>query len=86
MLSNSRHPSDEAVIRSKSDVENCGESTGRWVLAAAILGSSVSFIDGTVVNVALPVLQTSLQASVAQTQWIVEAYSLMLSARLNQNW
>jgi EmrB/QacA subfamily drug resistance transporter len=59
---------------------DCSETTGRWVLAAAILGSSISFIDGTVVNVALPVLQSSLQASVAQTQWIVEAYSLMLSA------
>jgi len=80
MLANSKLPCDEAVIRSDRDVQDCERKVGRWVLAAAILGSSISFIDGTVVNVALPVLQTSLQASVAQTQWVVEAYSLMLSA------
>ncbi|HXI57555.1 MAG TPA: MFS transporter [Polyangia bacterium] len=55
---------------------------GRWVLAATILGSSLSFIDGTVVNVALPVLQQKLQASAAQTQWVVESYTLLLSAFL----
>ena len=56
------------------------ESAGRWVLAAAILGSSISFIDGTVVNVALPILQRDLDATVGQTQWVVESYALMLSA------
>jgi EmrB/QacA subfamily drug resistance transporter len=50
------------------------------VLAATILGSSMAFIDGTAVNVALPVLQSSLRASVAGAQWIVEAYALMLSS------
>jgi EmrB/QacA subfamily drug resistance transporter len=49
-------------------------------LAATILGSSMAFVDGTVVNVALPVLQTSLRASVAGAQWIVEAYGILLSA------
>jgi EmrB/QacA subfamily drug resistance transporter len=53
---------------------------GRWVLAATILGSSMAFIDGTVVNVALPVLQSSLNASVSAAQWVVEAYSLALSS------
>ena len=80
MLANSKSPCDEAVIRSDRDVEDCEKRLGRWVLAAAILGSSITFIDGTVVNVALPVLQNSLQATVAQTQWVVESYSLMLSA------
>jgi EmrB/QacA subfamily drug resistance transporter len=55
-------------------------AVGRWVLAATILGSSMAFIDGTVVNVALPVLQTDLQATVAQVQWVVELYTLFLSA------
>jgi len=54
--------------------------SGRWVLAATILGSSMAFIDGTVVNIALPVLQTSLRATVSQAQWVVEAYSLFLSS------
>src|SRR5215212_12042267 len=52
----------------------------RWVLAATILGSSMTFIDGTVVNVALPVMQAKLNASAAQAQWLVEAYALTLSA------
>src|SRR5262245_43953095 len=80
MLSNIRQPCDEAVMRSQPDVRSCGQATGSWVLAAAILGSSITFIDGTVVNVALPVLQRALGASVAQAQWIVEAYALMLAA------
>ncbi len=50
---------------------------GFWVLAAAILGSSMSFIDSTVVYVVLPVLQKELNATVIQAQWIVEAYVLL---------
>jgi EmrB/QacA subfamily drug resistance transporter len=50
------------------------------VLAATILGSSITFIDSTVVNVALPVLQGALGTDIVGAQWIVEAYSLMLSA------
>ena len=55
---------------------------GRWVLAATILGSGMTFIDGTAVNVALPALQKDLGATVAQVQWVVEAYALFLSALL----
>jgi hypothetical protein len=55
---------------------------GRWVLAATILASSMAFIDGTVVNVALPFLQTDLNATAIGIQWVVEAYSLFLSALL----
>jgi EmrB/QacA subfamily drug resistance transporter len=80
MLGNIRQPCDEAVVRSKDDVRDCTEATGRWVLAAAILGSSITFIDGTVVNVVLPVLQRELGASVGQAQWVVESYALMLAA------
>ncbi len=55
---------------------------GRWVLAATILGTSMAFIDGTVVNVALPALQFDLGATVSQVQWIVESYALLLAALL----
>ena len=55
---------------------------GRWILAATILASSMAFIDGTVVNVALPFLQTNLNATAIGIQWVVEAYSLFLSALL----
>ncbi len=55
---------------------------GRWVLAATILGSSLAFIDSTVVNVALPALQSAFDASLADVQWVVEAYALTLAALL----
>ena len=55
---------------------------GKWILAATILGSSMVFIDGTVVNVALPALQTNLNATVIDVQWVVEAYALFLAALL----
>ena len=50
------------------------------MLAATILGSSMAFIDSTVVNVALPALQSSFHASVVDVQWVVESYGLFLSA------
>jgi len=52
----------------------------RWVLAATILGSSMAFIDGTIVNVALPALQSNLHATVVDVQWVIESYGLALSA------
>jgi EmrB/QacA subfamily drug resistance transporter len=55
---------------------------GPWVLIATILGSSMAFIDGTVVNVALPALQTALHASVIGIQWVVESYALLLASLL----
>src|SRR5487761_1179419 len=55
---------------------------GLWILLATILGSSMVFIDGTVVNVALPVIQRDLNATAAGVQWIVEAYALFLAALL----
>jgi EmrB/QacA subfamily drug resistance transporter len=60
----------------------CPKASRPWVLAATILGSSMVFIDGTVVNVALPALQTSLNATVVDAQWVVEAYALFLAALL----
>lgn len=52
----------------------------RWVLVASVLGSSMAFIDGSVVSVALPVLQGELGARVSSAQWVVEAYQLFLSS------
>lgn len=57
-------------------------SSEKWVLTATILGSSMAFIDGTVVNVALPALQNALHASVSQIQWVMEIYALSLAALL----
>jgi EmrB/QacA subfamily drug resistance transporter len=63
-------------------LQSRGKKAERWVLAATILGSSMAFIDGTVVNVALPALQNELHVAVADVQWVVEAYLLLLSALL----
>src|SRR6185437_11343353 len=53
-----------------------------WVLLATVLGSSMDYIDGTVVNVALPSVQRSFAATGTELQWIVEAYALFLSSLL----
>ncbi|HEX3587648.1 MAG TPA: MFS transporter, partial [Candidatus Angelobacter sp.] len=63
--------------------EQASSSAGarnKWVLAAAILGSSLAFIDGTVVNVALPSIQHALNTTVSGAQWVVESYALLLAA------
>ncbi len=73
-------PCDEAVIRSANDGAPCTAQAGRWILAATILGSSMAFIDSTVVNVALPALQANLHATVVGVQWVVESYGLLLGA------
>src|SRR5436305_2532303 len=73
---------DENIIRSGPAGSRCSKTRGRWILAATILASSMAFIDGTVVNVALPALQSNLNATAVDVQWVVEAYSLLLSAFL----
>src|SRR5262245_46002330 len=57
-------------------------AAGPWILATTILGSSMAFIDGTVVNVALPALQSALNATIRDVQWVVESYALFLAALL----
>ena len=73
---------DENIIRSGPAAAPCSKSRGRWILAATILASSMAFIDSTVVNVALPALQTNLNATATDVQWVVESYALFLSALL----
>ena len=50
------------------------------VLLATILGSAMAFVDGTVVNVILPVLQSELPATLLEAQWVVESYALFLAS------
>ncbi|MBK1788475.1 MFS transporter [Prauserella cavernicola] len=56
------------------------EAAGRWVLLATVLGSGLTFIDATVVNIALPDIGRSLGASTAALQWTVNGYTLSLAA------
>jgi EmrB/QacA subfamily drug resistance transporter len=57
-----------------------GTVAARWVLLATVLGSGVAFLDGTIVNVALPAIATDLDASLADLQWVLNAYLVTLSA------
>jgi EmrB/QacA subfamily drug resistance transporter len=75
-----RPPCDEGVIRTSRALAPCTRSAAPWVLAATIIGSAMAFIDGTVVNVALPQMQQRLGATAVDAQWIVEAYALLLAA------
>jgi len=74
-------PCDEGVLRAgDSATSSCPERARRWVLAASIIGSSMAFLDGSVVSVALPALQSELGVSMRGVQWVVNAYLLMLGA------
>ncbi len=76
-----RLPCDEAAILAGS-CRQLVTTKGPWILAATILGSSMVFIDGTVVNVALPALQSALRATLPDVQWVVESYALFLATLL----
>src|SRR6478752_6920320 len=74
-------PPDRPAVLGTS-ATHTSTARGPWILAATILGSSMAFIDGTVVNVALPALQSALGATLAEVQWVVESYALFLAALL----
>jgi EmrB/QacA subfamily drug resistance transporter len=78
MISFNKAPCEEGLVHHATP--GCAERAKPWVLTATILGSSMAFIDGSVVNVALPAIQADLATSIAGAQWIVNAYLLMLGA------
>src|SRR5258706_6860465 len=71
---------DNTLTYSDQPTSSASPTTERWILFASILASSMAFIDGSALNVALPALQADLRASGAQLLWIVNAYLLMLAA------
>ena len=73
-------PCDEGLMASGRVCVLHAPAAGPWILAATILGSSMAFIDGTVVNVAVPTLQATFHASVVDVQWVVESYGILLSS------
>jgi EmrB/QacA subfamily drug resistance transporter len=74
-------PCDDGVVRAAPAAEPaCAAAARPWVLVTAILGSSMAFIDGSVVNVALPAMQADLGVPLREAQWIVNAYMLTLGA------
>lgn len=76
-MSPTDHPPGDEV-----DAAPCSAAARRWTLVAAIVGSGMAFVDGTIVNVALPAIQRAMQATTADAQWVMEAYALLLSALL----
>jgi EmrB/QacA subfamily drug resistance transporter len=76
-----RPPCEAGVIRAAPvSATPLSRKRKRLTLAATILGSSIAFIDGSVVNIALPAIQQALHADAASTQWIVNGYLLLLGA------
>src|SRR3954468_9807738 len=72
-------PSSEAA---GDDATQCSDAARRWTLVAAIVGSGMAFVDGTIVNVALPAIQRAMDATTADAQWVMESYALLISALL----
>jgi EmrB/QacA subfamily drug resistance transporter len=75
-----KQPCDEGVILASPIVAPCRQVAKPWILTATILASSMAFIDGTVVNVALGALQREFNATLVGVQWVVEAYALFLAS------
>jgi EmrB/QacA subfamily drug resistance transporter len=73
-------PCDTGVLRGAPETPGCASHAKRWVLAATILGSSVVFLEGSVINVALPAIQQGLDATVGEMQWIASVFTLLLAA------
>ena len=71
MVGPHRLPCETPEAHQPSEVS--GQGT-RWVLPATILGSSMSFIDGSVVSIGLPAIQHSLATSFGALQWVVNGY------------
>jgi EmrB/QacA subfamily drug resistance transporter len=82
MINPKARPCDEAAIRSvrPAPLPFAGGRQKSWILAATILGSTMAFVDESVVNVALPAIEADLKASVAVIQWLVNAYTLCVAS------
>jgi EmrB/QacA subfamily drug resistance transporter len=59
-----------------------GTSSGRWVVAATVLGSGMAALDATVVGIALPSIGRDFHVGIASLQWVVDAYTLALAGLL----
>jgi EmrB/QacA subfamily drug resistance transporter len=82
MSSARTRPCEQGIIQSTPLAVNRAAGAKPWVLLASILASSIANIDESIVNVALPAIETDLQTSAVVVQWLVNAYTLCLSALL----
>src|SRR5580693_6835636 len=75
-------PCAAEVIRSTRSLTPCPRRDKTWVLVVAVLGSTMAFVDESVVNVALPKIEADLHTTLASMQWVINAYTLCMSALL----
>ena len=75
-------PRDAGIISCTRGAAPCHPPSRPWVIAAASLGSGMAFLDSTVMNVALPAVQTNLVLSARQVQWVFGAFAVVLAAFL----
>ena len=69
----------EGLHGSKEGLE-VASTDGRWLLGVAVGGSAMAFLDGTVVNVALPDIGRDLGAGTSDLQWVLNTYLLALAS------
>src|SRR6201996_6748884 len=74
--------SEDTPTESEALLPDAEQARQKWVLAACVLGSSMAFIDSSVVNVALPKMESELQTTLAYMTWVINAYTLCMSALL----
>src|ERR1700761_4395645 len=74
--------SEDTPTESEALLPDAEQARQQWILAACVLGSSMAFIDSSVVNVALPKMESDLQTTLAYMTWVINAYTLCMSALL----
>jgi EmrB/QacA subfamily drug resistance transporter len=82
MIVAERPPGDAVVVRAAPETPGCASHARRWVLLATILGSSVAFMMSSIINVALPAIQETYGATIAQMQWVASAYTVLAALTL----
>jgi MFS family permease len=75
------HPGCDSAVAQCAKASPSG-SHPNWVLVTTILASALAFVDGSVVNVALPTLAQNFNADAGALQWVINSYLLPLSALL----
>jgi MFS family permease len=82
MINPKARPCEELLVHSVRGKPACTKRQQPWVLTATVLGSAMAFVDESVVNIVLPAMEKDLSASLAAMQWVVNAYTLSLTALL----
>jgi EmrB/QacA subfamily drug resistance transporter len=75
-------PCASEVIQSTHAAPGRGRRDKTWILSVAVLGSTMAYVDESVINVALPNVERDLHSTFASMQWVINAYTLCMSALL----